>query len=878
MKPPTRMTQRAGAARRPRNALGALTLVLVVLGLVCAPGPGFSQPPLDAVRMADGPYESEYNRLLASIAASIAVEEEQTATLTTQLEQARNAAKALAADINAVKIQISTHGNLLHIPETPIEDIERARAEHRASLESVEARLKALTEKKANISILLDQTEAQFALNQKQLLEINAEGFSASENQTVADRLQRLIGALVAKIQLLEKLNAVYTAGVEQLSEVKTELSELSIKFDQTIAERKKQALFQRKENPLFSLQWEKLLRELQPLEGRARMLLSQKFWLSETAALQNAGAFFYIAFVLLLITVFLLLLHLKLYFLRLESRRNMAASTPVTFIALRLFHRSLIPLGAALIIYAYANLQGVYAAAPILQTVVHMLLAWAFTRWGLDFLNLWAVHGPRKILPALLAHLRTLFRLIRYFSLAYLFLRWWLGSASIVLLFARLFFEITLIAWGILLWKVLKAHEAASAAPPPKWATYMKNAVLAAGDVIAIGALLAEFTGFGSLALYWLTSWGRTLAVAFWGILIFFSLREHALFKPSETAAPDEGLKLIDPVRWMAFWLSWFGWIATLIMFLVFAWSGRPSVGVRFFKLLGNPFSVGEMRISILGFLYAFIALLLTYYAVKIWRHVFQEKFLSDSGLEPGLKDSITTITIYLLWAFGIILALHVVGVSAASLAVVFGALGIGLGFGLQNIFNNFISGVILLFERPIQVGDAIEVNGVWGEVKKINVRATLVQTYDNASLIIPNSEFISSQVTNWSFKDPRVRRSITVGAAYGSDVQLVRDTLMEIVDNHPRALKFPHPYVLFMDFGDSALIFQVRFWTDVVYFLHTETDIRFEIDRLFRERNIRIPFPQRDVHLYAAGGNPAFETDHDDAKGPAAPAGVAP
>ncbi|MBC8378593.1 MAG: mechanosensitive ion channel, partial [Planctomycetes bacterium] len=171
--------------------------------------------------------------------------------------------------------------------------------------------------------------------------------------------------------------------------------------------------------------------------------------------------------------------------------------------------------------------------------------------------------------------------------------------------------------------------------------------------------------------------------------------------------------------------------------------------------------------------------------------------------------------------------------------------------GFGLQNIFNNFISGIILLVERPIQVGDDVEINGVWATVKKMNVRSTVVQTYDNASLIIPNSDFISSQVTNWSFKDKRLRRKVKVGVAYGSDVQLVRQTLLEIAAGAPHVLKYPKPDVLFSDFGDSALIFSLRVWTQIDYMFVVETHIRFEIDRLFREKDIVIAFPQRDIHI---------------------------
>ena len=231
----------------------------------------------------------------------------------------------------------------------------------------------------------------------------------------------------------------------------------------------------------------------------------------------------------------------------------------------------------------------------------------------------------------------------------------------------------------------------------------------------------------------------------------------------------------------------------------------------------------------------------------------------LDPKDFERGLKDSIITILSYVIWGVGILLALGVLGVNATSLAVVFGALSIGIGFGLQNIFNNFISGLILLFERPIQVGDYVEVNGLWAEVKKINVRSTIVQTFDNATVIIPNSDFISQQVTNWSFKDPRMRRSVDVGVAYGSDIERVRSTLLDIPKHMPQVLKHPQPDVLFLDHGDSALLFRMRYWTHVDNYYSTSTEIRFELDRRFRELGIEIAFPQRDIHIRSDHTSPS-------------------
>jgi small-conductance mechanosensitive channel len=241
---------------------------------------------------------------------------------------------------------------------------------------------------------------------------------------------------------------------------------------------------------------------------------------------------------------------------------------------------------------------------------------------------------------------------------------------------------------------------------------------------------------------------------------------------------------------------------------------------------------------------------------------------------MDIGVRESIATISTYLIWIVGILMALNVFGLNMTSITVVLGALGIGLGFGLQNIFNNFLSGIILLFERPIQVGDDVEVNGTWANVRKINVRSTVVQTYDNATLIIPNSDFISNQVTNWSFKDKRIRRKVTVGVAYGSDLDMVRDTLLDVADKTSRVLRLPKPDVIFKDFGDSALIFLLRFWTRVEYFYTVESAIRFEIDRLFRERGIEIAFPQMDLHLRSMPPKPAISPeDEAPPEGDAAP-----
>jgi len=312
----------------------------------------------------------------------------------------------------------------------------------------------------------------------------------------------------------------------------------------------------------------------------------------------------------------------------------------------------------------------------------------------------------------------------------------------------------------------------------------------------------------------------------------------------------------------WTMLQLGWILWLLTSAILLVTAWGGKRAIILNFISVLTKEVKIGSINISLMNLLYALLILILTQTIARFWKYFLRDKILAGSGMNIGLQNSITMISVYSLWAFGILFSLHVFGFGTTSLAVGFGALGIGLGFGLQNIFNNFISGIIMLIERPIMVGDDVEINGTWATVKKINVRATVVQTYDNATLIIPNSEFVSQQVKNWSFKDKRLRVKIDVGVAYGSDIELVRKTLLEIAKHTHKVFKSPQPDVIFRDFGDSALVFRLRAWTDIDNMFKVETDIRFEIDRLFKERKIVIAFPQRDVHLFNTNEAPQTQT----------------
>ncbi len=216
-----------------------------------------------------------------------------------------------------------------------------------------------------------------------------------------------------------------------------------------------------------------------------------------------------------------------------------------------------------------------------------------------------------------------------------------------------------------------------------------------------------------------------------------------------------------------------------------------------------------------------------------------------------------------------GIIVAAAVgisaLGLDLSNLAIVAGALSVGIGFGLQNVVNNFVSGLILLVERPVQVGDWVVVGDKQGYVRRIKVRATEIQTFDRASVFVPNSQLISEAVTNWTYADKMGRVIIPVGVAYGTELRTVMKILTEIGQSHPEVLKQPAPAALFRGFGDSALNFELRcFLADVERTISVTSDLCLAIDDAFREAGIEIPFPQQDVYIKQ------FESKSGDTSGP--------
>jgi small-conductance mechanosensitive channel len=234
-----------------------------------------------------------------------------------------------------------------------------------------------------------------------------------------------------------------------------------------------------------------------------------------------------------------------------------------------------------------------------------------------------------------------------------------------------------------------------------------------------------------------------------------------------------------------------------------------------------------------------------------------FGKRLLPRLGMHESAAAALQSLASYALVATSTLFSLRLVNVPLTVFTFLGGAVAIGVGFGSQNIVNNFISGLILLAERPIRVGDLIEINGLCGTVEQIGARSTRVSTGANLEIIVPNSTFLQNNVINWTLSDDQVRTSVKVGVAYGSPTHEVARLLKQAADEHTLALREPEPLVLFTDFGDNALSFELFFWIKMrgqTARRGIESDVRHRVDVLFREAGIVFAYPQRDIHLDAA------------------------
>ena len=262
--------------------------------------------------------------------------------------------------------------------------------------------------------------------------------------------------------------------------------------------------------------------------------------------------------------------------------------------------------------------------------------------------------------------------------------------------------------------------------------------------------------------------------------------------------------------------------------------------------------FKLGETQITLLSVAYFFLLLILLIYISGKGKNLVN-RVLARRGIALGIREATGSIVRYLMLFIGLLVILQTVGIDLTALSILTGAVGLGIGFGLQNIASNFISGIIILFERPVRIGDRIAVGDVEGDVVRIGARSTTVLTNDNIDIIIPNSKLITENVVNWTHSERKVRFRIPVTVASNVDIRKVEQALLEAAKNVPEVLETPEPGVRFLEFGQNGLEFELRAWTTTLVHRRGKftSEMNFAIYDKLKEHEIEVPYPQRDIHI---------------------------
>ena len=374
----------------------------------------------------------------------------------------------------------------------------------------------------------------------------------------------------------------------------------------------------------------------------------------------------------------------------------------------------------------------------------------------------------------------------------------------------------------------------------------------------LLVVTVLADLLGFQNLSMYLAQAavWTLLAVVILWFLwLIGETIIVHLLDPEAGRAAyffPARA-ELIQKIYISSRWALGIVLGVAVVLWSLNSWGITPRQVAWAFQWTTWGPSLGPVQLTTLNVGGTILAIYLGFFLSRLIRSLMLARIFPRTALDTGVQYTIATTMHYVILILAGLVALNILGFQLTNLALVVGALGVGIGFGLQNIVNNFLSGLILLFERPIKVGDLLVIDGQWGTVKEIRVRSTIFETFDRCVLIIPNSELVSNKVTNWTHYGAGINRlTLKVGVAYGSDVRQVTQLITEVCQANPRVVAVPPPQIYFEAYGDSSLNFTIwvhlRIPSDRMPATHELNSAIFEA---FNEHGIEIPFPQRDLHI---------------------------
>jgi small-conductance mechanosensitive channel len=414
----------------------------------------------------------------------------------------------------------------------------------------------------------------------------------------------------------------------------------------------------------------------------------------------------------------------------------------------------------------------------------------------------------------------------------------------------------VTVLSFTLLLWLLLRPRRAAADGMDDSptfaarivrlvgWLAIFLMVVSAVANVygnVSLAEMLTDallFSSYVGLALF---AGANVLTSLLHIVFTLQPVAQFHLIEQNGTAilrGVNRVLKTTAIIGWLMFLLNQFRLLQLFQKMIDGAWD---------YKL-----SFGELSVSLGGVLVFFFSVLLAFWVARTVRFILREEVLPNMSLDRGVANSISSLTYYALMMIGLFVALAAAGFQVGQLTIIIGALGVGIGLGLQNVVNNFVSGLILMFERPVQPGDVIEVTGTTGTVRDIGMRATTVTTFEGADVVVPNGAILSEKLINWTLNNTNRRMEVEVGVAYGTDPKMVLELLAKITTETHGVISYPKPAVLFKGFGPSSLDFVIRAWTDNFNdWVNIHSNLTLRVHEAIVAAGIEIPFPQHDLHL---------------------------